>query len=113
MHLRASQINGCSSSVDAGARHAKQAGQSGERLFAVAAWRDSVHFTEAEHAALALAKAVTRLNDRPDPIPDAVWDEAQCNFDEQTLAAVILTVAIINFFNRLLVPTRQVPGVWG
>jgi len=72
-----------------------------------------VHFTEAERAALALAEAVTRLNDRTDPVPDAVWDEAQRNFDEQTLAGVILTVAITNLFNRLLVPTRQVPGAWG
>lgn len=113
VHLRASQINGCSSCVDAGARQAMRAGESEERLFAVAAWRDSVQFTKAERAALALAEAVTRLSDRPDPVPDAVWDEARRNFDESALAALVLSIAITNLFNRLNVPTRQVPGVWG
>ena len=38
-HLRASQINGCGFCVDIGARHAKKAGESDDRLFGVAAWR--------------------------------------------------------------------------
>ncbi|MDP9366514.1 MAG: carboxymuconolactone decarboxylase family protein [Chloroflexota bacterium] len=113
VHLRASQINGCSSCVDIGTRHAKQAGQSDQRLFAVAAWRDSPHFTDAERAALALAEAVTRLSDRPDPVPDAVWDEAARHYDEPALAALILSIATTNVFNRLNVSTRQVAGAWG
>src|SRR5262249_23305839 len=68
VHLRASQINGCSSCVDGGARLAKKSGETDDRLFAVAAWRDTPYFTEAERAALALAEAVTRLSDRPDPV---------------------------------------------
>jgi AhpD family alkylhydroperoxidase len=39
--LRASQINGCSVCVDAHCRQMKKAGESHERLFAVAAWRDA------------------------------------------------------------------------
>jgi AhpD family alkylhydroperoxidase len=57
VHLRASQINGCSACVDSGSRAAKAAGETDERLFAVAAWRDAPHFTEAKRAALALAEA--------------------------------------------------------
>src|SRR5579859_6053343 len=76
VHLRASQINGCSFCVDMGARSAKKAGETDERLFAVAAWRETPYFTEAERAALALAEAATRLADRTDPVPDAIWDEA-------------------------------------
>ena len=38
VHLRASQINGCSFCVDSGARSARKAGETDERLFAVAAW---------------------------------------------------------------------------
>ncbi len=70
VHLRASQINGCSFCVDSGSKHAKQAGETDERLFAVAAWREAPYFTDAERAALALAEAVTRLGDREDPVPD-------------------------------------------
>src|SRR5919198_4036814 len=76
VHLRASQINGCSFCVDSGARSAKQKGETDERLFAVAAWREAPYFTEAERAALALTEAATRLADRADPVPDEIWDEA-------------------------------------
>jgi AhpD family alkylhydroperoxidase len=76
VHLRVSQINGGSSCVDSGSRHAKKAGETDERLFAVAARREAPYFTDAERAALALAEAVTRLADRADPVPDEIWDEA-------------------------------------
>jgi AhpD family alkylhydroperoxidase len=113
VHLRASQVNGCSACVDAGARHAKKGGETDARLFAVAAWRDSPHFNEAERAALALAEAVTRLGDRADPVPDEIWAEAAKHYDEPALAAVILSIATTNLFNRLNVATRQVAGAWG
>lgn len=110
VHLRASQINGCSFCIDGGARNAKKAGESDDRLFAVAAWREAPYFTEAERAALALAEAVTRLSDRPDPVPDEIWDEAARHYDEPALAALILSIATTNVFNRLNVTTRQVAG---
>jgi len=113
VHLRASQINGCSACVDSGSRGAKKAGESDERLFAVAAWREAPYFSEAERAALALAEAVTRLSDRTDPVPDEVWDEAARNYDEPALAALILSIATTNLFNHLNVATRQVAGAWG
>src|SRR5713101_425730 len=69
VHLRASQINGCSVCVDMGWRTLKQAGEKDERIFAVAAWRDAPYFTDAERAALALTAAATRLSDRADADP--------------------------------------------
>ena len=110
VHLRASQINGCSFCVDSGARSAKKAGETDERLFAVAAWREAPYFTDAERAALALTEAVTRLADRADPVPDSIWDEAAQHYDEQGLAALILMIATTNLFNRLNATTRQVAG---
>ncbi len=109
-HLRASQINGCSACVDAGVRTARKAGESDERLFAVAAWRESPYFTDAERAALALTEAATRLSDRADPVPDEVWDEAAHHFDEPALAALVLMIGVTNLFNRLNATTRQVAG---
>jgi AhpD family alkylhydroperoxidase len=110
VHLRASQINGCSYCVDGGARSAKKAGESDERLFAVAAWREAPYFTDAERAALALTEAATRLSDRSDPVPDAIWDEATRHYDEQQLAALILMIGVTNLFNRLNATTRQLAG---
>jgi AhpD family alkylhydroperoxidase len=112
VHLRASQINGCSFCVDSGYRSAKQHGETDERrLFAVAAWREAPYFTDAERAALALTEAVTRLSDRPDPVPDAVWDEAARHYDERELAALILWIATTNLFNRVNASTKQTAGV--
>ena len=110
VHLRASQINGCSFCVDSGARSAKKAGETDERLFSVAAWREAPYFTDAERAALALTEAATRLADRADPVPDSIWDEAAQHYDEQGLAALILMIATTNLFNRLNATTRQVAG---
>src|ERR1700735_4997042 len=76
--LRASQINGCSVCVDIHTRELEQLGQSSERVHLVAAWREAPYFDDAERAALALTEAATRLADRPDPVPDEVWDEAAC-----------------------------------
>ena len=113
VHLRASQINGCSSCVQSGTAQARKAGESEDRLATVAAWRDAPYFTDAERAALALTEAVTRLADRPDPVPDAIWDEAARHYDEEGLAALLLAIATTNVFNRLNISTRQVAGAWG
>jgi AhpD family alkylhydroperoxidase len=109
-HLRASQVNGCSPCVYSGAISAKKAGESDERLFAVAAWRETDLFTDAERAALALAESMTRLADRPDPVPDQVWDEAAKHFDEKQMAGLVLWVATTNLFNRLNATTKQPAG---
>jgi AhpD family alkylhydroperoxidase len=110
VHLRASQINGCSTCVDGGTCNAKKAGETDDRLFSVAAWRETPYFTDAERAALALTEAVTRLSDRPDPVPDDIWNEAARHYDERGLAALVLAISVTNVFNRLNVSTRQVAG---
>jgi AhpD family alkylhydroperoxidase len=112
VHLRASQINGCSPCVQAGATQARQAGESEDRLATVAAWRETTYFTDSERAALALAEAATRLADRPDPVSDAIWDEATRHFDEKAMAVLLLEIATTNLFNRLNLPTRQLAGAW-
>lgn len=109
VHLRASQINGCSFCVDGGIKHARKAGETDERLFAVSAWREAPYFDDAERAALALAEAETRISDR-DGVPDEVWDEAARHFDEKALAALVLWIGTTNLYNRLNVTTRQPAG---
>jgi AhpD family alkylhydroperoxidase len=110
VHLRASQINGCSFCVDAGAQQAEKAGEDIKRMLAVSAWREAPYFTDAERAALALAEAVTRISDREDPVPDAIWDEAARHYDEKGLAALVLWIGTTNLYNRLNVSTRQPAG---
>jgi AhpD family alkylhydroperoxidase len=83
VHLRASQINGCSVCVDMHARNLTTAGESMQRSFCVAAWRDAPYFAAAERAALALTEAVTRLSDREDPVSNEDWNEAAGHFDQK------------------------------
>jgi AhpD family alkylhydroperoxidase len=110
-HLRTSQINGCSVCVDLALRF-KKAQDTDERLFLVSAWRDAPCYTDAERAALALTEAVTRLSDREDPVPDAVWEEAARHYDERGLASLVLWISVTNVWNRINVSTRQVAGEW-
>src|SRR3954447_23090629 len=111
-HLRASQINACGVCLDMHARLLSKEGETVERLFTVAAWRDAPYFTDAERAALALTEAVTRLSDRPDPVPDDVWNEAAGHYSASQLMALVVAIAAINAFNRLNVATRQMTGEW-
>lgn len=113
VHLRVSQINGCSACVDSGAKTARKSGVSDERLATVAVWRETPYFTEEERAALLLAEAATRLADRPDAVSDEVWDTAATYFDERQLAALVLMIGVTNLFNRLNATTRQIAGAWG
>ena len=112
VHLRASQINGCSFCVDMHSRELRDAGEPDERIWGVAGWRESPYFDDAERAALALAEAGTRLSDREDPVPDDIWKEAARHYDEAELASLVLSIAAINAWNRLNVITRQPAGSW-
>ncbi len=110
INLRASQINGCGVCAVQHPRLAKNLGETDERLFAVAAWREAPYFNDAERAALALTEFVTRLSDRADPVPDDIWNEAAKHYDERALGALVIAIANINVWNRLNVATRQVAG---
>ena len=112
LELRASQINGCSVCVDIHSRELKAAGEPDQRIFSVAAWREAPYYTDPERAALALTEAATRLADRSDPVPDDVWEEAARHYDEPQLAALVISIAAINAFNRVNATTRQVSGDW-
>ena len=112
LHLRASQINGCAVCVDMHSKGLQQAGETDERIFAVGAWREAPYYTDAERAALALTECVTRLADRPDPVPDEVWNEAAAHFTEPQLAVLVVDMAAINAWNRLNAATRQIAGAW-
>jgi AhpD family alkylhydroperoxidase len=108
MHLRASQINGCSVCTLMHAQELKKEGESDDRIYAVGAWRETSLFSDAERSALALTEAVTRIADRSDPVPDEVWNEAAKHWTEKQLAALVLQIALINSYNRVNAAVRQV-----
>jgi AhpD family alkylhydroperoxidase len=109
-NIRASQINGCGVCVFQHPRIAKRHGETDERIWAVAGWREAPFFDDAERAALALAESITRLSDRPDPVPDEIWEEAARHYDEDALASLVLHIAQINYWNRVNAITKQIAG---
>jgi AhpD family alkylhydroperoxidase len=110
VHLRASQINGCSACTNAGATNATKAGVSVEKLLTLAAWYEDPRFDDAERAALALTEAMTRLADRPGAVTDEIWAEAAKHYEEGQLGALVLMVSISNFFNRINTAFRVPAG---
>ena len=110
VHLRASQINGCSPCVYGGIKSALKNGETDERLHQVAAWRDTDLFTDAERAALEMTEAATRLADKPNAVTDEMWDAVADHFDEKELSAIVLMIALTNMFNRINATVRQPSG---
>jgi alkylhydroperoxidase family enzyme len=109
VHIRASQINGRTLTVDYDLPK-DTASDVAEKLATVAAWRDSIIFTDAERAALALAESITRLCDQTDPVPDDIWNEAARHYDQKQLAGLVLGISTANLLNRINVSTRQPTG---
>jgi AhpD family alkylhydroperoxidase len=110
VHMRASQINGCSACVNAGLYSARKTGETDERLLLLTAWRETNAFTDAERAALALTEAATRLADRADAVSDEIWREATRHYDERGLAAIVLMIAVTNMFNRINASIKEPAG---
>ncbi len=109
VHLRTSQINGCAACLYLHSRDVGKDKETDERFLMVAAWREAECFTDAERAALALAEAVTRLSDRPGAVTDEIWDDAAKHYSEQELGALVISIGMVNLWNRINVTTRQVP----
>jgi len=112
VNLRVSQINGCGVCVDMHTRGLRKLEETDERIFCVAAWREAPYYSDAERAALALSEAATRLADRADPVPDAIWNEAARHFSDKELAGLVLAIGVINFWNRLNCAIKQPSGPW-
>ncbi|WP_371661656.1 carboxymuconolactone decarboxylase family protein [Streptomyces sp. NBC_00280] len=110
VRLRASQINGCGFCTDMHTKDAAAAGETAQRLHLVAAWREAKVFTDAERAALELTEQGTRIADAAGGVTDEAWANAAKYYDEEQLTALVLTITLINAFNRMNVIVQQPAG---
>ncbi len=110
VEIRASQVNGCAFCTDMHTKEAAHAGETATRLNLIATWREATVFTEAERAALELAEQGTRIADAAGGVPDEVWQNAAKHFDEEQLATLVCSIALINAFNRGNVIIQQPAG---
>lgn len=107
--LRASQINGCSFCVNMHSHEARLNGETEQRLYLVAAWRESPLFTERERAAFAWTEAVTRISEGG--VPDELYSATLKHFTEEELVKLTGIVCIINVWNRFSVSFHSIHPV--
>lgn len=103
--IRASQINGCAYCIELHTRDARRAGESERRIYALAAWHESPLFSRRERAALELTDALTRV---ADGVPEAVYADAQAEFEPRELAQLVLAITAINAWNRIAISSGMV-----
>jgi AhpD family alkylhydroperoxidase len=108
--LRASQLNGCAYCVDMHTKDARAAGETEQRLYAVAVWQEAPFFSERERAALAWTEAVTLVSSGH--APDSVYLQAREQFGEKELVNLTVAIIAINGWNRLAVSFRALAGTY-
>ncbi|AZH77660.1 4-carboxymuconolactone decarboxylase [Microbacterium sp. Y-01] len=104
VRLRASQLNGCSYCVDMHATDALKAGDTTQRINALAVWRQSALFTARERAAFTLTESITRASETH--VPDADWEAAAAEFSPAELGALVALIVTINAWNGVGVSTH-------
>ncbi|MBC2886245.1 carboxymuconolactone decarboxylase family protein [Ochrobactrum sp. CM-21-5] len=109
VRIRASQINGCAYCIHMHTRDARKAGETEERLYLVAAWRESPLFTPRERAALAWTESLTLLADTR--APDEDFDVLKEHFTDEEIVNLSMAINVINIWNRIAVGFRTVHPV--
>lgn len=105
VRLRVSQINGCVYCVDLHTREAREAGETDERLDALAGWRTSPLFDEREKAALNWAESLTLVAETN--APDADFERVSAQLSPKEIADLTFVIAIINAWTRIAIGFRQ------
>ena len=103
--LRASQINGCVYCIDMHTREAREAGETDERLDALAGWRTSPLFDEREKAALNWTESLTLVAETN--APDADFERVSAQLSPKEVSDLTFVIAIINAWTRIAIGFRQ------
>ncbi|HEY7219087.1 MAG TPA: carboxymuconolactone decarboxylase family protein [Candidatus Binatia bacterium] len=106
--VRASQINGCAYCIDMHWKDARAAGETEQRLYGLAAWREAPYYSERERAALAWTEELTSIAENH--VPDDLYEQTRKQFSEQELVDLTVAVATINAWNRILISFRAEAG---
>ncbi len=108
VYFRVSQINGCAYCLDMHSKDLRAKGESEQRLYMIAAWREATVYSNRERAALAWAEAVTKLGE--DGVSEMVYEWALQEFSETELVDLTLAVTTINTYNRFNIAFRTPAG---
>jgi AhpD family alkylhydroperoxidase len=111
VQLRAGQIVGNTYLTVLHTGNLRKAGETDERITAVASWRDAPHFTEAERIALALLEAVLTPNPHDERVSDELYAQASTHYDDKALATLAMVIGQVCFFISLALIGKPLPGV--
>ncbi|MGZ3862648.1 MAG: carboxymuconolactone decarboxylase family protein [Bacteroidia bacterium] len=104
--IRASQINKCTFCIDMHTKAALVNGESKERIFELATWKESGLFTAEEKCALQLTEEITLIPEWG--VKEETYDSALALFGDKKTAQLIMQVVVINSWNRIAVSTKMI-----
>ena len=110
VQLRAGQIVGSTYHTVRQTGDLRQAGETEERITAVASWRDAPYFTDAERVALELVEAVLTPNPFGERVPDELYARASAHYDDKALWTLTLAIGQICFFIPVALIAKPIPG---
>lgn len=108
--MRASQINGCAYCIDMHSKDARALGEPEQRLYELDAWRETPFYTDRERAALDWTEALTLISETH--APDESFEKLRAHFSEKEIVDLTYAIGAINFWNRLAISMRAVPGTY-
>lgn len=103
--IRASQINGCAFCINMHTADALKQGETAQRIFLLNAWRETTLFTEEEQIILAMTEDITLI--AQGGLSEEVYQKAKTQFDENTIAKIIMAIVTINAWNRIAISTHM------
>jgi AhpD family alkylhydroperoxidase len=106
--VRASQINSCSYCINMHTKEALKIGEAPQRLFLLSAWKETDIFTEEEKAVLALTEEVTLIHQGG--VSEKTYNQALRFFSHETIGEIIMSIVLINAWNRIAVSTHKALG---
>jgi AhpD family alkylhydroperoxidase len=101
VEIRASQINGCANCINMHSVYAREHGETEQRVYLLAAWREAPCYTDRERAALAWTEALTRLSEGH--THESAYEALKAHFTEEERVKLTLMINIINGWNRIAV----------
>jgi alkylhydroperoxidase family enzyme len=111
VQLRAGQIVGNTYHTVRQTGDLRKAGETEERITAVASWQDAPHyFTDAERVALELVEAVLTPNPFGERVPDELYARASAHYDDKALWTLTLAIGQICFFIPVALIAKPIPG---
>jgi alkylhydroperoxidase family enzyme len=111
VQLRAGQIVGSTYHTVGQTGQLRKAGETEERITAVATWQDAPYFTDAERVALELVEAILTPNPFGERVSDELYARAAVHYDDKALWTLTLAISQVCYFIPVALVGKPIPGM--